>query len=290
MDSGRSPFWPVLFSGGPPLWPSRQITTSHGDLTGGVPGPSIVSPVMFKAKRVGTLAVLVGILTFAPADGGEIRHQPRAVIELFTSQGCSSCPPADALFAELAERDDLVALAYHVDYWDYIGWPDTFGAKENSDLQRAYAESWGSSRIFTPQLIVNGTHGVVGSRRTEVSDAIGSAELLLPVTLTTTGDDMIEIEIAPRPGSPDGVVWLVTYLDRADVVIERGENEGETIAYARIVTGRQLIGMWEAATGAHLKLPLAEFLTGPANGLAVLVQEDRDGLPGPMLGAALYQP
>jgi hypothetical protein len=245
---------------------------------------------MFKAKRVGALAVLVGILTFAAADGGEIRHTPRAVVELFTSQGCSSCPPADALFAELAGRDDLVALAYHIDYWDYIGWPDTFGAKENSDLQRAYAESWGSSRIFTPQLIVNGAHGVVGSRRSEVADAIAGAELLLPVKLTATGDDMLEIDIVPRPGSPDGVVWLVTYLNRADVAIERGENEGETITYAQIVTGRQLLGMWEAASGAHLKLPLEELLAGPANGLAVLVQEDRNGLPGPMLGAALYQP
>lgn len=245
---------------------------------------------MFKARRVGALAVLFGLLTAAAADGGEVRTAPRAVVELFTSQGCASCPPADALFGELAARDDLVALAYHIDYWDYVGWPDTFGAKENSDLQRAYAESWGSSRIFTPQLIVNGAHGVVGSRRGEVMDAIGNAALDLPVTLTATGDDMLEITIAPRPGSPDGVVWLVTYLDRADVAIERGENEGETIAYTQIVTRRQLLGMWEAASGAALKLPLEEVLAGPANGLAILVQEDRDGLPGPMLGAASYAP
>jgi hypothetical protein len=275
----------------PALSGARQITTSHGDLTGGAHASSIVSLPMVKAKRVGALAVVVGTLAFAPAaDGGDMRLTPRAVIELFTSQGCSSCPPADALFAELAGRDDIVALAYHVDYWDYIGWPDTFGAKENSDLQRAYAESWGSSRIFTPQLIVNGAESVVGSRRSEVTGALDTATLAVPVKLGTTGDDMLEIEIVGQPGAPDGMVWLVTFLDRSHVRIERGENEGETIAYTQIVTGRHLLGMWEAASGTHLKLPLAEVLDGPANGLAVLVQEDRNGLPGPILGAALYQP
>ncbi|WP_291830371.1 DUF1223 domain-containing protein, partial [Bosea sp. (in: a-proteobacteria)] len=95
-------------------------------------------------------------MTLAPLAGaGEVRTSPKAVVELFTSQGCSSCPPADALLSELSEHDDLVTLAYHVDYWDYIGWPDSFGAKANSDHQRAYAESWGSARIYTPQLIVN---------------------------------------------------------------------------------------------------------------------------------------
>ena len=95
---------------------------------------------------------------------------------------------------------------------------------------------------------------------------------------------MLEIDIAAQAGLPDALVWLVTYLDRADVAIERGENEGETIAYTQIVTGRQLSGMWEPATGTHLKLPLDEVLTAPSNGLAVLVQEERDGLPGAMLG------
>lgn len=246
---------------------------------------------MFKAKRVGALLVTVAIAAFTPwANAGEVRSTPSAVVELFTSQGCSSCPPADALFAELAERPDLVTLAYHVDYWDYIGWPDSFGNKAHSDLQRAYAESWGSARIFTPQMIINGSAGVVGSRRTEVASAIGAARLALPVTLRTTDNAMLEIDIAAQPGLSDGMIWLVTYLDRANVAIERGDNQGETIVYAQIVTGRQLLGMWEAASGTHLKLPLDEVLTGPANGLAVLVQEDRDGLPGPMLGAALYQP
>ena len=246
---------------------------------------------MFKAKRVGALVgLVVGLAAASGAVAGELRVMPKAVVELFTSQGCSSCPPADALLEELAQRPDLITLAYHIDYWDYIGWPDSFGSKDNSDRQRAYAERWGSARVFTPQLIVNGSQGVVGSRRTEVSDAIGGAELPLPVTLSHTGDGMIEIDIAAQTGLPDALVWLVTFLDRSNVAIQRGENEGETIAYTQIVTGRQLLGMWEPETGTHLKLPMSEVLTAPSNGLAVLVQEEHDGLPGAMLGAALLQP
>jgi hypothetical protein len=246
---------------------------------------------MFKCRRVGTLIVTAVMLASASGAGaGEMRLMPNAVVELFTSQGCSSCPPADALFEELAQRPDLVTLAYHIDYWDYIGWPDSFGSKDNSDRQRAYAERWGSARVFTPQLIVNGAQGVVGSRREEVATAIGEAELPLPVMLSHTTDDMIEITVAAQAGLPDALIWLVTYLDRSDVAIERGENEGETIAYTQIVTGRQLLGMWEPETGTHLKLPIGEVLTEPSNGVAVLVQVEHDGLPGQMLGAALLRP
>jgi len=246
---------------------------------------------MFKALRVGALA-LTGLM-LAGAQGvsaGQLHLNPSAVVELFTSQGCSSCPPADAFLAELQGREDLVTLAYHVDYWDYIGWPDSFATKEHSDRQRAYAASWGSARVYTPQLIVNGTDGVVGSHRDEAMAAIGRAALPLPVSLTVTPKNMLKIKIDPQAGLPDAYVWLVTYVDRADVAIERGENEGETIAYTQIVTGRQLLGMWEAAAGTVLKMPLDEVLTAPNTGVAILVQEETDGLPGPMLGAALLQP
>ncbi|RYD81228.1 MAG: DUF1223 domain-containing protein, partial [Sphingomonadales bacterium] len=103
---------------------------------------------------------------------GEFRQGPKAVLELFTSQGCSSCPQADAMLDEMGKRPDVVTLAYHVDYWDYIGWQDTFGAKENSKHQRDYASAWGSSRIFTPQLVVNGERGVVGNKREKVDAAL----------------------------------------------------------------------------------------------------------------------
>jgi hypothetical protein len=238
-------------------------------------------------SRFVAAALAIALVLSSSAGAGEIRQNPKAVVELFTSQGCSSCPPADAALTELAQQPDIIALAYHVDYWDYIGWPDTFGAPANSDHQRAYAQSWGSSRIFTPQMVVNGAEGVVGSRKQEVGIAIQNAMLELPVELRTKGD-MLKISIGPKPGLGEATVWLVTFIDRADVTIERGENEGKTIAYTQIVTGRQVLGMWEPATGALLKLPLAEILTAPANGAVILVQEDRNGLPGRILGAASF--
>jgi len=222
-----------------------------------------------------------------PVSGGELRQSPKAVLELFTSQGCSSCPPADALLEELGKRAEIIALAYHVDYWDYIGWPDTFGAKEHSDRQRDYATAWGSSRIFTPQLIVNGRDGVVASRKGEVEGALSDAALQLVVTLSTAGD-MLEVNIPPDASLDPAVVWLVSFIDRAEVAINRGENEGKTIAYTQIVTGRQVLGMWEPDEGAHFKLPLDEVIASPANGAVILVQQERSGFPGRILGAASY--
>jgi hypothetical protein len=240
-------------------------------------------------KSISFLSAMVAVtLIGAPAGAAEIRVNPKAVVELFTSQGCSSCPKADAVFSELGKRGDLIALAYHVDYWDYIGWADTFGAKANSDRQRAYAESWGSSRIYTPQLIVNGSNGVVGSREKDVSGAIDAAALNLPVGLTV-GTNMLEVTIGPQASGAPAMVWLITFKDHAQVVIERGENAGRTMDYDQIVTGKQMLGMWDAVAGTHLKLPLAELTADGSNGAVILVQGDKNGLPGPILGASLVQ-
>ncbi len=231
------------------------------------------------------VAFLVAALAVAPVEAAEIRSNPKAVVELFTSQGCSSCPKADAKFAELGARQDVIALAWHVDYWDYIGWPDTFGTAENSERQRAYAESWDSSRIYTPQLIVNGRKGVVGSRDKEVDAALGEAALALTVQLELKGD-MLKVSVGPQTGGGSAMVWLVTYKDKAAVTIERGENAGKTIDYTQIVTGKQLLGVWEGAEGTMLKLPLSELSANGSNGAVILVQSDKAGLPGPILGAA----
>jgi hypothetical protein len=229
----------------------------------------------------------IAIMLLSPVGAGEIRQNPKVVLELFTSQGCSSCPPADALLEELSAKPEIIALAYHVDYWDYIGWADTFGSKAHSDLQRDYATAWGSSRIFTPQLIINGRDGVVASRRDEVGGAVAKAGLELPVMLKYEAE-MLEISIPPDTALEGGVIWLVSYINRAEVKIDRGENAGKTIAYTQIATGRQALGMWEPGTGAHLKLPLSEVLVAPANGAVILVQQERAGLPGSILGAASF--
>jgi hypothetical protein len=245
---------------------------------------------MTKRPALRTIAGLLALAALTlPTSGESVRARPKAVVELFTSQGCASCPPADALLTSLAETEDVVALAYHVDYWDYVGWEDTFGDAVYSDRQRAYAKSWGSSRIYTPQMVVNGAKGVVGSRRAEVHGALEGSALSLPVDIVRAGD-MLKISIPPDAGLDDAVVWMVTYLDRADVAIEKGENAGKSMVYTQVVTGRQALGMWEGETGAHLKLPLPEVLNANSTGIAVIVQQERNGLPGPILGAAAYEP
>lgn len=232
--------------------------------------------------------VSLSLALIAPALAGEIKLAPRAVLELFTSQGCTSCPKADAMLTEMSKRPDVVALAYHVDYWDYIGWADTFGSKANSDHQRDYAQSWGSSRIFTPQLVINGKGGLVGSKRDAVNTALGGAHLPVDVQLTAADGGMLQVSVPAKSGAGGAMIWLVTFLDHAAVTIERGENEGKTVAYTQIVTGRQILGMWDPKVGSELTLPLAEILTGRSNGAVILVQEDRNGLPGPIVGAASF--
>lgn len=231
--------------------------------------------------------IALGVLA-PPVSAESVHARPKAVVELFTSQGCSSCPSADALLTGLAQKGDVIALAYHVDYWDYVGWKDTFAHSEFSDRQRAYAESWGSSRIYTPQMVVNGQQGVVGSRRNEVHRALDGASLPLQVDVSRH-NNMLKVVIPPDSNLADAVVWLVTYLDRSEIAIDKGENAGKTMVYTQVVTGRQALGMWESASGASLKLPIPEVLSDTSTGIAVIVQQEQDGLPGPILGAAAFE-
>ena len=211
------------------------------------------------------------------------------MLELFTSQGCSSCPPADALLKSMQGRPDIIALAYHVDYWDYIGWPDTFGGKDNTARQQAYAKAWGSSNIYTPELVVNGRKDVVGSNKSDVDGAINQASLVVPVALSIDSDNMLNVLINGKAEEAHGAsVWLVTYIDKAAVKVERGENAGHTLDYTQVVTGRHILGMWDPQNGATLKLPLDEVLAAPSDGAVILVQREKDGLPGPIMGAASF--
>lgn len=223
-----------------------------------------------------------------PAAAGELKLAPKAVLELFTSQGCSSCPKADAMIDEMSKREDIIVLAYHVDYWDYIGWEDTFGSPENSQRQRDYAAAWDSSRIFTPQLVVNGTGGLVASKEDAVTGALRNASLPLNISLTEAPNDMLSVSVPGKDGLNGAMIWLVTFLDHAEVAIERGENKGKQIAYTQIVTGRQVLGMWDPKSGSELTLPLSEILTHGSNGAVILIQEERDGFPGPIIGAASF--
>lgn len=242
---------------------------------------------VFAMIRTFTAALALSLVFSASGHAAEMRNDPKAVVELFTSQGCSSCPPADAALKELGAHEDIIALGYHVDYWDYIGWRDIFGDPAFSQYQRAYAKAQGKSGVYTPQLVINGTKDVVGSRPAEVRNALSSASLEVPVTLSTH-DDMLDISIAERPGDGSAAVWLVAYKKNASVKIERGENKGRTIDYTHIVTKRQILGMWSGQKGAQITLPLADVLGEDSDGAAIIVQRDDKGLPGQILGAASF--
>jgi hypothetical protein len=216
--------------------------------------------------------------------------EPKAVVELFTSQGCSSCKPADAYFAELAERGDVIALTLHVDYWDYLGWRDTFGRPENTERQRQYAKALGTRRIYTPQAIVNGMEQVVGSDRSAVDTAIAGSSLAVPVSISRKrGALKIEVGARPLPGSNPTTIRLILYASNATVGITHGENAGSTIEYRNVVRAIRPIGMWDGSP-VKITLPEAELTEDGVDGCAVIVQEDHGNGPGAILGAAHIEP
>lgn len=233
-----------------------------------------------------TLALMAGPLAAGQARGYDVRTGAEAVVELFTSQGCPRCPEADAYLARLGTRESVVALAYHIDYWDYIGWEDTFALSANTELQKAYATSWGKARVYTPQMVINGAQGIVGSQRGDVEAALWDNHLALDLAISVTDGDAARLTAPARAGIGPSIVWLVTFRASAEVPVARGENSGRTLRYSNIVTGRQAIGMWSPQTGAEIAIPL-EAALGHNDGAAILVQEKNGELPGPIVGAAM---
>jgi hypothetical protein len=232
-------------------------------------------------------AILAGSATLALAE--DIK-KPSGVVELFTSQGCSSCPPADAVLAELAEAGDVVALGYHVDYWDYLGWKDTLGNPENTARQYQYGKFFGDRSVYTPQAVINGRIHVNGAKREAVAGALSNLEksgegLTIGVTVTRSGESvMIDAEGAPE-GTGNAHLVLVYFDPMRPIAIERGENKGRTITYANPVTRVQAAGMWHGKA-ARFELPQSEI--AKKGGCAVLLQSvSKDGLPGPIIGAAV---
>ena len=208
-------------------------------------------------------------------------QQEPVVVELFTSQGCSSCPPADALIAELADRRDVLALALHVDYWDYIGWKDDFALAAHGVRQKGYAHAAGRDMVYTPQMVVGGTADVVGNRPDEVLAEIkrqGRQAAAVDMALARQGD-MIDIRLAPngRAAAPSEV-FVVRYIPHARVDIERGENAGRSIAYTNIVTTWIHAGSWDGAA------PLMLSVRAPGQQPTVVLVQSASS--GPILAAA----
>lgn len=196
-----------------------------------------------------------------------------AVIELFTSQGCSSCPPADALLGELAQRPDTIALAFHVDYWDSLGWRDRFDLPLAAKRQQRYVETLGLSSAFTPQIVVDGRRSFVGSDRTGITRSFGEIRNAVPVHAQVS-DRTLVIELGS--GAQETYdVCVVAVLPRAESHIGGGENSGKTLIDFNIVRGYLQLGTWRGAP-ARFEVPLSS-LPADASKAAVLVQHQGQG-------------
>jgi hypothetical protein len=245
-----------------------------------------------KIRPIIVAAALVLGASMAPALAG----QTRGVVELFTSQGCSSCPPADHLLGELAKDSSLVVLSVPVHYWDYIGWKDTLALSGNAVRQRAYAATRGDREVYTPQAVVNGAAHALGSSRRAIENAIthtrkAGGTLSLPVSLQVA-NGVVTVKVPAAAGDKGrGEVWLCPVTAKARVKIGRGENRGRTIDYHNVVRRWVKLGDWNGkAETFRVKLsdlPDASFSLADIDRAAVLVQSGGKPKPGVILGAAI---
>ncbi|GAB1480957.1 DUF1223 domain-containing protein [Paracoccaceae bacterium] len=207
--------------------------------------------------------------------------EPGVVVELYTSQGCASCPPADALMEQLVQQPGVIALSLHVDYWDYIGWQDTFGNARFTARQKAYAHAAGEKMIYTPQIIVAGGERLVGNEGEAVAVAVqrGAGRPSDVALMLSRDGDMVTINAqSPTPLPAPVRVQLVRYLPQQTVEIAGGENAGQIVTYSNIVTDWQIVGEWSGQE------PLA--LTVPAGGTQPVVVILQNEGPSDIVAAA----
>lgn len=192
------------------------------------------------------------------AAAAEVQAEPVVVVELYTSQGCSACPPADEFVAMLASNPNVLPLALHVDYWDYIGWADIFAQAKFTDRQRAYAKAAGMRTIYTPQLIIGGTDRIEGFAPEETAERLRAhLKAATPVRLTVTreGEQLVIRAEADPPLSEPVRVQLVRYKPKETVTIDSGENAGMTISYSNIVTSWEGLGDWSGREPLDITAP-----------------------------------
>lgn len=222
-------------------------------------------------KRLAALA-LAAILSCAATAQAETRQ---VFVELFTSQGCSSCPPADAFLHELAKRDDVIAVAMHVDYWDYIGWKDQFARPEFTERQYAYAQAASRKVVYTPQMIINGADHVVGNRPMDANDLIERHKAQDPLVDLQAKREGNQIKVSAAASDAVRVpmsVKIMHYRPKSTVEITRGENAGRTIEYANVVTDIKVLTDWDVSAPLTLDVPIDS--DQPA---LIVVQRDRYG-------------
>jgi len=252
-----------------------------------------VSHLLALCLTATTIVFADGRLNSGAADAAPLQSElpPRAVVELFTSQGCPRSVASDGVFDQLADSSDLVVLTRPIDYWDYLGWRDTRGSAENSERQRSYARARHDRDVFTPQAIVNGVEQVVGSDVQSLQQEIArQAEEGLspsvPVAVERSGETIgIHIGAGMRPRVP-ATIWIATVEPRVEVVVRAGVNAGKTRLFRNVVRRQQAIGMWRGEA-VDLDLPSGPVADGDRQ--VVLVQMQQDGIPGPIIGATFFE-
>ncbi len=221
--------------------------------------------------------IIMGLVSGGVACGGQSKP---AVLELFTSEGCSSCPPAEAFLGELAKRPDVLALAFHVDYWDGLGWRDRFALAASTERQRLYAKNLGSFSVYTPQLIVDGSHDFVGSDRVSVGRTLAQARSAGVVVNLAVHLGTISVTLERHAGIPLSDVLLVAYQKAAVSRIGHGENAGRELEEFNIVRALTPLGQWAGASQQFEAL--VGTIPGDATDVAILIQGVGEG---PIIGA-----
>lgn len=250
-------------------------------LAAGLAGPANIAAAQGSASDTADAAV-----------PSRVAVEPKAVVELFTSQGCSSCPNADAVLGRLAKRDDIIALSLSVDYWDYLGWKDTLASPKFSERQRSYGKARGDGKIYTPQVVVNGLIHVNGSDEDQIGRLIDKTAKTLSasrvlIRLSQDKDKLVVEAGAAAPGTTpkEATLWLAVIAKDVTVPIARGENQGKTVTYNNVVRELIPIGMWNGKP-MTVQLERHSFMRPGTDRCAVLLQQ---GHAGPIVGAALLR-
>jgi len=244
----------------------------------------------FVSRWSGALGVCAIVAIIRPAHA-----DPRAVVELFTSQGCSSCPPADKVLGELANDPSVVALSMPIDYWDYLGWKDTLADSRFTARQKAYSQVRGDREVYTPQVVVNGSVHVIGSDLPGIENAIhvtskSDGVMSVPVSMTQSGTQ-ITVSVAAAAKAPavrHGEVWICSVAKAVPIAIGRGENRGRQVTYHNVVRGLLKVGDWNGAP-ASWTVPLENISRDGVDAAVVFLQDGNRDRPGVMLGATFVQ-
>ncbi|EGP09666.1 DUF1223 domain-containing protein [Afipia clevelandensis] len=248
-----------------------------------LPEPKTATAAAIVSRLSRTLGVCAVFTVVTP-----VCADPRAVVELFTSQGCSSCPPADKVLGELAQDKSVIALSLPIDYWDYLGWKDTLADSRFSARQKAYSHMRGNRGVYTPQAVVNGTTDVLGSDRAGIENAAKRTQnvdgvMSVPVTVTQ-GSGQIKVSVA-EAGGKSGEIWICAVSKQVPITISRGENRGQQITYHNVVRNVLKVGDWNGKAGSWT-VPLENITRDGVDAAAVYIQDGNRDKPGPMLGAA----